>query len=344
MKLIYLLLITSIIAMSSCNKTTENKQKTTESLDKTIKTEVKNTDSRDKIIKAEEINRAIAEGRSVSLQNTTILGDIDFTLSKDIAQEVPETFRHFINSSVTLVNCTVKGKIIGSKSTKNQTDFCTFNKNLTILKCTVQDSLIFTECEFKQLVNIRSSDLEKTLIFNGSRFMFKKNYFSENRFFDNVFFNSTTFEGEAIFFRTDFAKHAVFSGSFFAKTAQFGVCKFHNEGDFTNIKALDGFFFNSSEFYKPANFSNSRFSDRFELQSCKINTNLNFDNCSFFASVSYTGSELDGIVSFEKSIFHETAPNFSQVTLTEGSHINTKDALTVKKEQIVINGLIKEKK
>jgi hypothetical protein len=151
------------------------------------------------------------------------------------------------------------------------------------------------------------------------------------------------FEGEANFFKSTFAKHAVFSGTIFSKTAQFDVCKFQDACNFSNIRAFGGFFFNSSEFSKPANFNDARFSDRVEFQSAIINADITLSNCSFFGWVKYNKSQIDGVLSFEKSFFHEHSPVFDEAKLTEGSHINLKDALTVKKEPVVISGLKKEK-
>jgi hypothetical protein len=330
MKYIYLSLLTTFSLFSSCqNKTDSLKQ---------------STDSREKIIKSQEINSAIAEGRPISIQNATIVGDIDFTSAKESVEESPATYRHFVNSPFLLVNCTIKGKIIGFKSTKTQVDFCTFTKNLTILGSTVQDSLIFRESDFQQLVDIRSSDIEKPLVFIGARFLFKKNYFSENRFFDDAQFNLTVFEGEAIFFRTKFSKHIIFQGSIFSKTAQFGACQFNEAADFSLVRADGGMFFNYAEFTKHSVFSNSKFNDRFEFLSCKINTDIDFKNCSFYGSVKYNKSEVKGVLSFDNSFFHQNSPDFSEIILSEKSNITAKDALVLKNEPVVISGLKNEKK
>ena len=72
-------------------------------------------DSRSKIIDASEINNKLSKEKNIILRNATIIGDIDFTKSKERYLVNANLIKHTINSALTFYDCTFKGKIIAHK-------------------------------------------------------------------------------------------------------------------------------------------------------------------------------------------------------------------------------------
>jgi len=148
-----------------------------------VKKEKVNLEARSEIIDAKEINQLLKSGKNVAFKNSTITGDIDFAKFGNQNIELPGLVRSTIKSSVTFMNCTFKGKLIGQKSDSIKSSFTTFNKNLTFVKCTFQDELVFKETVFTGIVIFRDSEFYGKTDFTGAVFNFEKNYFSKDKFF-----------------------------------------------------------------------------------------------------------------------------------------------------------------
>ncbi len=319
----YIIIILFSVLILSC----QNESVSVDDKDKII-------DARSKIIDAKDINNKIREGKNLKYEHATIIGDIDFTLSKDLVIETPTARRHYINSSITFLNCTFKGKLIAFKKKEKYKVISTFNKNITFIECTFQDEIKFRDADIYGLVNFSNSDFQKKVIFTGTRFNFLQNFFLQNRFLDEAKFNLTVFIGKVSFLKSEFEKNTIFQLAKFNDNAQFGVSKFKQNVDFTNIRAKGNILFNYAEFNKKVFFNNSVFSERTEFMTCKFNFISEFKNVLFYGNTKFNESTFVGVVSFENSKFILSEPETEKINILKGTDIILKNTLYLKNFEV----------
>ena len=309
-KFIYLTFLSLLVLSTSCKQKAEN----TDILQDTI-----NQEARAKIINVSEINSKIKNEENIVYKDATIVGDIDFLYSEDFNLETPILQKHHVNSSVLFHNCTFKGKVTAQKQEKELLKISEFNKNITFIKCTFQDTVNFTSSDFNDLVNFSESIFQEFVSFEAGAFNFKKNYFNKSHFQKPAKFNLVFANGDMNFFETIFDDNVLFQLAKFNNPVNFGASKFNKNADFTSVKFFDDVFFNYSEFLKKVNFNNSVFKARVEFIKVKFNYISEFKDCNFFSKTKYNNSEIIGVFSFENSVFYISNPEKLNVNIKEGS-------------------------
>ena len=282
-------------------------------------TKQKIPDAGNKIIQASEINRKIKKGEAVLMRNAAILGDIDFTLAENSNIINSGQIKHYVNSSVTLYDCTIKGKVIACKKTKNFLEISKFNKNITFVNCTFQDTVDFSNSEFTELVNFSNSLFQNYVDFKSvgtgrGRFLFTGTHFIKFSKFDLM-----NIGGFSDFSNAVFDEDVLFQSSKFEYPARFAVIKFNKNAIFTNTKFYDDVFFNYSEFARSIKFNSSVFRGRTEFIKSKFNMISEFKNCLFLCETKFSDADLKGILTFENSIFYISNPEKFKIKISDGS-------------------------
>ncbi len=322
-----IILLTGIFFFS-CSQTTENKDINKDT----------NKDARSKIVKALEINNKIKNQTNIQYKDVTIIGDIDFLFSEDANFETPYMYKHHISSFIIFYNCTFKGKIIGYKKVNDVYKVSNFEKNLTFMNCTFQDTVNFKYADFNGLVNMSKSTFQEFVSFESCNFNFKKNYFSQAKFLKQLRFNLVFARGDINFFEAVFDDNVLFQLSKFNNPVTFSSSKFNKNADFTSCKFYDDIFLNYAEFLKKISFNNTVFKGRTEFIDSKFNFISEFKNCIYFGKTKYNNSTVKGVFSFENSYFYVSNPKNFSFNLENGSY------LVLDKVKVFQNINLKDKK
>lgn len=299
----------------------------------TCNTEKKNEipGSHSKIIDASEINNKIKNGEDIVLYNATIIGDIDFTKAKEKSIFSPGLIKHYVSSSITINDCTVKGKLISEKNENNVVNIVKFNKNVCFYNCTFQDTVNFSYADFSDLVSFSGSQFQKYTSFKAvvaskNGFIFNKTHFME---FSK--FNIMKIGGICDFSDAVFENDILFQSSKFEYPVRFVSVKFYKNVIFTNVKFFDDVYFNYSEFNKNIKFNSSNFKGRTEFIKCNFNFISEFKNCNFFSETLFDDSVLTGIMSFEESNFYISNPESFKIKIKKESDFILNDVLILRK-------------
>ena len=325
-KLILLSTVLSVIFLFSCKEKKEH-----ENLDF--------ENSRGNIIKAEKINSLIKNGKDITIKNATILGNIDFTSSSEENLDGPHLIRNHVRSSVNFLNCTFKGKITAQKSETDYSQVTSFNKNITFIGCTFQDTVNFKSSQFNAILNIRDSEFQQKTSFEGALFYFNKNYFANNTMSENTDFNMAVFKGEISFLKTQFLKNVNFQMAKFHDIAQFSNTSFHENAEFSLINVNSNIFFNYSEFHKTISFNSAKFMGRTEFTNCKFNYITEFRNIFFYGDVKYDNSTFIGVVNFENSIFFISDITKQKYTIEKGTDFVFNNTKTINHQILKVDDL-----
>ncbi|MBK8702501.1 MAG: pentapeptide repeat-containing protein [Saprospiraceae bacterium] len=219
----------------------------------------------------DDIRDRLSKGKDVYIEHREIKEDLDFTAIAPTYTATPGARRAVVSGAVTFVKCQFKGKVTGYRSdptgTENTATF--FAKNIT-----------FIECTFEEEVNLRACTVNDLVCFTNCFFL-KKAIFEEGDFKDNAIFSKSQFKGEArfqnIFFRkkadflrTEFFERVNFQGAAFALDAQFSSAKSYKSVDFATVQFNGHTFFNYADLQGQAVFDDAWFKGRCEF--CKQNS------------------------------------------------------------------------
>jgi len=165
-------------------------------------------------VPASEIIEKARKGESISYENVTISGDLDFTFYFEKKNEdrysrkksgwnnddnaVEET----IASKIAFVNCTFNNRVLAYIHDE-RTEY-TFTASF-------DNVVVFTSCKFEE-----------------------ESAFKYSEFNETVDFSQSTFEEEALFKYAEFDEYADFNGSVFREDANFKYAKFKSGLDFSN--------------------------------------------------------------------------------------------------------------
>ncbi len=276
-------------------------------------------DSRTKIINASEINIKIKKGEDLTYKNATIMGDIDFTQSNEASLITGNLVKHYVNSAVIFYDCTFKGTVLAVNYNKDFKIVTNFNKSVSFINCTFQDTVNFSASDFKGLVNFSNSMFQKFVSFKSVFVGLQGMYFNKTHFIEEAKFNMMHINGNCNFSDAVFDNHVLFQLSKFDNPVIFNAAVFNKTANFTKVKFFDDVFFNYSEFYKIAQFNTSIFRGRTEFIKSKFNMISEFKNCLFFSETKFSDAEISGILTFENSIFYVSDPNNFNVKASEES-------------------------
>ncbi len=216
-------------------------------------------------VDAKEIIDRINGNESVSYQNATISGDVDFTrlknrkLRRDWGQHGSDgenkNYISTVEVPIRFVNCTFTDDVLAYYHLENKEE--TYNADFT-------EDVVFESCTFRGKSAFKYSKFDRKASFKDSRFR-EEALFKYSQFITQPNFEGTTFEEEANFKYAHFNDGVNFSDASFAKRADFKYTQFPSGTNFRNA-AFSGF----------ADFKYAQFSGEVELDGIAFNGSEDF--------------------------------------------------------------------
>ena len=270
--------------------------------------------AKDTALTGAKIIKLIEKGKDVYFKDIVIDGDIDFTKTKIRSVESSGTYRTYVNSSISFINCTFNGKVIAYSVDDNKAkSFTTFNKNLSFQECTFKNDVVFTESSAQGIVNFSNSKFEANTNFQGFLFMFKDNYFTDTKYSKEVKFQRIVCYGNINFKSAEFGENVSFQKSRINGNLNFGAVTFSKYADFSSITVMGDALFNYSKFEERSTFNNSLFNNRSDFNNVSFTDNAGFKNIQFRGLSRFNETEADSEIDFTKSVFGCAAPDFESI-------------------------------
>ncbi|MFN8278364.1 MAG: pentapeptide repeat-containing protein [Chitinophagales bacterium] len=255
-----------------------------------------------------DILQQLAAGKDVVVENKTI-ERLDFTQMENATLESPVIQRHYVNGSLTFINCDFKGALTTYSADKEKTHLVTFMKSVTFLSCHFKDMVSFREVTAYGKVNFSGSDFQKTASFEGSHFL-SDAAFGKANFADEARFQFAAFD-KLNFMDAGFDKTVSFQGAVFGRESQFSNVHFRGYADFSLVQFNGHGFFNYCIFDQQAVFSNAYFRGRFDLMQSKLNGNAEFRNSYFLGQTRFNSTTASGVFNLEGAVFPSRRPEWT---------------------------------
>ncbi len=190
-----------------------------------------------KTIEASDIMKNIKKGKSISYQNATIVGTLDFTFMDEALEKLPKKkksswwsndsdnlIKKVIEVKISFTNCIFKDDVLAYIPHENSG--YTFTADF-------ENSVVFKNCAFQGKAMFKYSHFKEDTNFSGTTFN-DDNTFKWAEFKKAVSFNNTKFTERATFKYTKFSKNVSFSNSIFEDAAVFKYTEFKNGVSFQN--------------------------------------------------------------------------------------------------------------
>lgn len=216
-------------------------------------------------VTADEILQKVKNGSSVTYQNVTIEGVLDFTFMEEALKKLPSgkswwkknktnTVEKQISSTIRFKNCIFQDDVLAY--IPHEPSSYTFVANF-------RNPVEFSNCSFKGKAMFKYSDFDSEANFSNSQFL-SDTTFKYSDFESDVNFNNTIFEESSTFKYSNFQEFANFKGAIFKETATFKYAEFHN-----------GVSFNSTDFKEDLNFKYTKISGDFDDANMKVGFGMN---------------------------------------------------------------------
>lgn len=192
-------------------------------------------------VEASNIVKDIKAGKSISYQNATIVGVLDFTYMDDAMEKLPKK---------------KKNSWWGSGNSTNE------------IKKLIEVNVSFVNCVFKDDVLAYIPDEDSGYTFTAS-------------FEEETIFKNCNFERKAMFKYSRFEQNTDFSGSTFDDDTTFKYAKFDDNISFSNTKFVEISTFKYAKFRKNVSFANAVFEDSAVFKYTEFENGVSFNNTSF---------------------------------------------------------------
>lgn len=194
-----------------------------------------------KTIEASDIMADIKKGKSITYQNATIVGTLDFTYMNDALEKLPA---------------------------KRKSSWWRNGNSTNEIKKIIEVKISFIDCTFKDDVLAYIPDEDSGYTFTAS-------------FEDIAIFKNCNFERKAMFKYSRFERESDFSGSFFEDDSTFKYAKFDKDTNFESTKFSEISTFKYAKFIRKVSFANSVFEDSAVFKYTKFNNGVSFFNTNF---------------------------------------------------------------
>ena len=166
-------------------------------------------------VKASQIMSDIKDGKSISIENATIVGDLDFTYMVEKLPDLPSKSKWWNSGSnevdesievqVSFKNCTFEDDVLAyiHDDESNYTFTADFEKKVT-----------FENCVFERNAMFKYSDFDDVVSFSGSKFQ-RKSTFKYAEFDEMADFSQTRFDDDATFKYAEFDEGGSFRNAVF---------------------------------------------------------------------------------------------------------------------------------
>ncbi|WP_462248540.1 pentapeptide repeat-containing protein [Ekhidna sp.] len=190
-------------------------------------------------VSASDIMEDIREGKSISYENKTIVGDLDFTYMEDKMPDLPKkskwwnnggnTVEESIDVSISFVNCTFQDDVLAyiHDDPSGYTFTADFDRDV-----------IFKNCEFKRNAMFKYSDFDGDVDFSGAKFQ-RKTTFKYAEFDEPADFSNTYFDDDATFKYAQFDEGASFKDAVFEESWNIKYMKARGDFDIAGLNVRD---------------------------------------------------------------------------------------------------------
>jgi hypothetical protein len=226
-------------------------------------------------VEASHIMKEIKEGKSISYQDATIVGVLDFTFMDEAIDKLPNkkkrswwnsgnstnNVKKIIDINVSFINCTFKSDVLAYFP--DEDSGYTFTASF-------EEEVIFKNCNFERKAMFKYSRFEKNTDFSGSTFN-DDSTFKYAKFDNNISFSNTNFDEIATFKYAQFSKNVSFSKSIFKDSATFKYTKFKNGVSFRNTNFEEDLNIKYMSVSGDFNITNMRVAYEIDSKYTKIN-------------------------------------------------------------------------
>ena len=227
-------------------------------------------------VDAKEIIYKINQGQAVSYKNARIEGNLDLTqlnnkqLQKDTDNEKQsKVYISTVTVPVSFTNCTFTGHVLAyfnpdnfdlsnGSTVRNLTKSWVGEAKNEIYNTNFEKEVTFVNCTFEESSNFKYSEFKEGVSFAGSRFE-KEAFFKYTKFGKTADFNKAQFENGAVFKYVKFPQQPNFSGATFAGETDFKYTHFPHGVNFQRTQFKDFANFKYTQFAEPLNLKGAAF-------------------------------------------------------------------------------------
>jgi len=224
-------------------------------------------------IDAKTILQDIKDGKSISITNKTITGDLDLTYMQEALTKLPKksswwnkgdsnTVEKDITSKLSFINCIFKNDVLAY--IHDEDNNYTFVANF-------EDEVTFKDCTFKGKAMFKYSDFNKNTDFRGTKFL------------DYSTFKYASFEKEISFYNSLFKEASTFKYANFKTFVSFSNTVFNNEA-----------IFKYTEFENGVSFKNVKFENHLNIKYMEVSGNFETENMVVSGSVDSKYTDING--------------------------------------------------
>ncbi|WP_218598652.1 pentapeptide repeat-containing protein [Polaribacter sp. NJDZ03] len=216
-------------------------------------------------IKAATIMEDIKAGKSISINNSTIIGVLDFTFKNEAlkkksnkkksswfnwnSENSTNEIKKIIDVNISFINCTFKDDVLAYIPDKESE--LTFTASF-------ENETIFKNCIFEHKAMFKYSRFEKNTDFSGSTFK-DDSTFKYAKFDSKINFTNTTYYEIATFKYAKFNSNVSFKDAIFKEVATYKYTQF-----------LDGVSFKNTNFKEDLNIKYMKVSGEFNITNMKV--------------------------------------------------------------------------
>ena len=231
-----------------------------------------------KKMKAASIMKDIKEGKSISINNATIVGVLDFTYMDDAMEKLSDKkkkswFNWSSNNSTNEIKEMIDVKISFTN--------CTF-KDDVLAYIPDEDSGYTFSASFKEIAVFKNCDFKSKAMFKYSRFE------------RNSDFSGSSFNDDSTFKYAKFDKDSSFENTTFDEIATFKYAKFNNNVSFYNAVFKDTATFKYTNFSDGVSFKNTKFEEDLNIKYMKVSGNFNITNMSVTYNIDSKYTKING--------------------------------------------------
>lgn len=220
-------------------------------------------------ITAEEIIKQIRQGKIISIKNTTILGDLDFTTIPKKHPVAEYAFKIEVKTPIYFDNCIFNGNILGFRKDSVNNYICSF-----------ESDVIFSNCRIKGVVEHSYNRFKSFFTFSNN--LIEDDFIASNAlFYDEVKLNQSTFEKDL------FLTYTIYQ----------------QQSNMMDIRVSGKTYLQGSDFQHQSLWSNSIFDEYVDISKVTAQHSLFLDHCHFKDQLNISGSRFWGYMNMSASKF-----------------------------------------
>lgn len=288
-------------------------------------------------VEASKIIKKLSKGEDIVLINSIIKGDLDFTELSDYTQlSSPTQLTTTISQTIYFQNCVFMGKVVAHDKSLHGKDN---QKQYVYEKVHFKNSVVFFDCDFRDIVNFNESTFDRGLDFNQAAFREKVtfNHIStlglQNQFVNIIAEKSfqmisSSFVGNLNFKGAKFSDEVNFQGITVCDL-QMSNIEVQKEVSLSNASFMGNLYFNYVTCGNTVSFAFSRYLGRVDILQCQFNGDVSMERALFYGQVRFNRSKFEKDIQLVDSRFF-LEPELKVIIVTQPISIETIESKTIK--------------